>query len=74
MKYLKCPIAVAREISHIDRLIWQLSFGTTNNKYELALINWTKMQAKKGKRDLNAIEYKLDKGANVLFYQQTTLF
>lgn len=74
MKYFKCPIDVARKISHIDRLIWQPSFGTTYNEYELALINWTKKQAKKEKRDLSTIEYKLDKGANLLFYQRTTPF
>lgn len=48
--------------------------GTAYNEYELALINWTKKQAEKENRDLSTIEYKLDKGANPLFYQRTTLF
>ena len=74
MKYFKCPIDVARKISHIDRLIWQPTCGTAYNEYELALINWTKKQAEKENRDLSTIEYKLDKGANPLFYQRTTLF
>lgn len=66
--YLNCPTYLAKEISRVDKLNWQIHRNDTLNDSEKMLVDWVSKAAKKQKQIAVSIEYSLDIAALIHFH------